>query len=334
MESLSPDAGGTDASDSASVNDLSRLTAAPINPVSPLRQELWRRKIRAVLPHEWVFGAFLLLTALRLLTHAGAAREWSLVFGGCWLGGVGVFLWAERKPTVGRWRLRLLYYPAVMGISFYALGMAVPLLGIPKVDWLLLRWDRAWLGETPSVAWESWLRPWLEDLAMASYLFFFYYLVAGPAYYCLANIRLFRKCIIGLFTLYGLCFMGYTVLPAAGPHCYLVFATPLHGPLLLDRTINPINAASNAVDVFPSVHVAASLYLLMFDWRHRRRQFWWRLLPCLLLWLATLYLRFHYFVDLLAGVLAALAGWGMAQAYEAPTRHQPMLASEPPSPEA
>jgi membrane-associated phospholipid phosphatase len=33
------------------------------------------------------------------------------------------------------------------------------------------------------------------------------------------------------------------------------------------------------------------------------------------LWLSTLYLRFHYFVDLLAGVAVALAGWWIAQKY-------------------
>jgi membrane-associated phospholipid phosphatase len=48
----------------------------------------------------------------------------------------------------------------------------------------------------------------------------------------------------------------------------------------------------------------------------------------LLLWFSTLYLRFHYFVDLLAGVVVALAGWGMAQCYETATREQPMLAAE------
>ena len=114
-------------------------------------------KWRAVLPHEWVFGLFLLVTGLRLCVCDGAARDWSLVFFGCWLGGLGVFFWSELNLTPGRWRVRLLFYPAAMGISFYALGTAVPLLGHPKVDGLLLGWDRALIGETPSVAWESWM---------------------------------------------------------------------------------------------------------------------------------------------------------------------------------
>ncbi|MEI7534525.1 MAG: phosphatase PAP2 family protein [Verrucomicrobiae bacterium] len=294
----------------------------------------WRAKLRAVLPHEWIFSTYLLLMGLRLFIHGGAARPWAFVFFGCILGAIGFFFWAERNPTPWRWRVRLLFYPASMGISFYAMGAAVPLLGNGKVDTLLLDWDRALLGETPAVTWEKWLRPWTADFAMAGYLFFFYYIVAGPGVYCVKNLRLFRKCIVGLFTMYGLAFTGYTVLPAGGPWRWMTFDAPLHGPLLLDWVLKPVNDGSNAVDVFPSVHLAASLYLLMFDWQHGRRRFWIYLLPCVVLWWSTMFLRFHYFVDLLGGAVVALAGWWMAQKYADATQSQPMLASEVANPKA
>jgi membrane-associated phospholipid phosphatase len=169
---------------------------------------------------------------------------------------------------------------------------------------------------------------------MAGYLFFFYYIVAGPGVYCVKDLRKFRQCIVGLFTMYGLAFTGYTVLPAGGPWRWMTFDAPLHGPLLLDRVLGPVNAGSNAVDVFPSVHLAASLYLLLFDWQNGRRRFWIYLVPCVILWWSTMFLRFHYFVDLLGGAVVALAGWVMAQKYEAVTRNQPMLASEVSEPKA
>jgi membrane-associated phospholipid phosphatase len=270
----------------------------------------------ALLPHEWCFGAFLAVTWLRLAFRGGAALAWSFVFLGCLLGSAGVIAWAARQPTPWRWRVRLLYYPAAMGISFYAMEHALPLLGASKVDAMLLDWDRALLGETPAVSWESWLQPWLVDVSMAGYLFFFFYLIAGPGRYCLRNVALFRKCIVGLFTMYGLGFLGYTFFPAGGPHRWMTFKTPLQGPWILDWTLKTVNAGSNCVDVFPSIHFAATLYLLMFDWQHHRRRFWWALVPCLVLWFSTLYLRFHYFVDLLGGVVVALAGWFTVRWYE------------------
>jgi PAP2 superfamily len=274
----------------------------------------WRLKPATVLPHEWVFSAFLVVTGIRSLADS-AARNWSGVFFACLAAALFMILWTERRPTAWRWRSRLLFYYVAMGVCFFSMATAVPLLGTPRVDALLLQWDRDLLGETPAVSWESWLRPWAENVAMAGYLFFFYYLMAGPAHYCFRDILAFRKCIVGLFSIYGIALLSYTMLPAGGPHLYMTFRTPLHGPLLLDSTLKAVNRGSNAVDVFPSVHVAASLYLLLFDWQHWRRRFWWVLAPCIVLWLSTLYLRFHYFVDLLAGVAVALVGWRIAQKY-------------------
>jgi membrane-associated phospholipid phosphatase len=274
----------------------------------------WRLKPAAVLPHEWVFSAFLVVTGVRLFADS-AARSWSGVFFACLAAALFMILWTERHPTAWRWRVRLSFYYVAMGICFFSMATAVPLLGTPRADALLLQWDRDLLGETPAVTWETWLRPWAENVAMAGYLFFFYYLMAGPAHYCFRDIPAFRKCIVGLFSIYGIALLSYTVFPAGGPHLYMTFQTPLQGPLLLDSTLEVVNRGSNAVDVFPSVHVAASLYLLLFDWRHWRRRFWWVLAPCIVLWLSTLYLRFHYFVDLLAGVAVALVGWWLAQKY-------------------
>lgn len=67
----------------------------------------WKTRLGAVLPHEWIFGGYLLLTALRLFAVGGEARSWSYLFLGSLLGGVAVFFWAERNLTPWRWRVRL-----------------------------------------------------------------------------------------------------------------------------------------------------------------------------------------------------------------------------------
>ena len=272
-----------------------------------------RTKRISLLPHEWAFSGFLLLTSLRLLVAGDRAVVWSFAFLAQLAASIAVIVWASRRPSPGRWRVRLVVYPVAMGVSFYAMKYAVPLLGNPNVDAMLLAWDRALLGETPALAWQNQLHPWLVEVAMAGYLFFFYYLIAGPARYCVRDLELFRKCIVGLFTMYALSFLGYSFFPAGGPHRFTAFTAPLDGGWLLDWTLRPVNSGSNGVDVFPSVHFGATLYLLGFDWWHHRRRFWWVLPPCGVLWFSTLYLRFHYFVDLLAGAAVALAGLAIAR---------------------
>lgn len=268
-----------------------------------------------ILPHEIVFNLFLAVTWLRLTAKLGPLHVLPLVFLGCLFGSAAVFVWAGRSPTPFRWRIRLLYYPCAMGVSFFTLEDAIPALGPERVDALLLGWDRALFGETPSISFMAWDGPWLNDVLMAAYLFFFYYLIAGPGHYCIRNLPLFRKCFAGLFTLYGIGLLSYTLMPAGGPHLFMKFAEPLEGPFVIKWTLAPINAASNGVDVFPSLHVGISCYLLVFDWWHRRTRFWWFLVPCLLLWSASVLLRFHYFVDLLGGLVVAAIGLAVAWAY-------------------
>jgi membrane-associated phospholipid phosphatase len=66
------------------------------------------------------------------------------------------------------------------------------------------------------------------------------------------------------------------------------------------------------VDVFPSLHCANSLYILLSDYEHKRWRFWAYLVPCVGLWASTLYLRYHYFIDVLCGLVLGWLAWMMA----------------------
>lgn len=269
-----------------------------------------------LLPHEWCFGGFLAITWLRLTTHLGLLNLYSLIFLGCLLGAVASYVWSRRDPSALRWRVRLLYFSAAMGVTFYTLGAAVPALTPKKFDTMLLEWDKALLGETPAVSYQTWSLPWLNDLLMLGYLFFFIHLVVVPGIYCVRDLARFRQCIVGLFTLYGVGFLSYTLVPAGGPHRWMTFDVPLAGIFVLPAMLDTVNAGSNGVDVFPSLHLAVSLYLLVFDWWHARSRFWIVLAPCILLWLSTVLLRFHYFVDLIGGLLLAILGLMAAVNFE------------------
>lgn len=264
------------------------------------------------LPHEYAFGGWLVGMALWLLWVAGPADIHSLAFSAFALLSLALIAWCQRQPTPLRWRLRLLWYPSVMGLSFYALPGAIKVLGRPDADAWLSAADQGLLGRPAAEVLQAIASPGLTDLLTLCYLFFFVVLVFGPGYYCLRDLASFRACIVGLFVLYAVGFAGYVALPAGGP-----FRTLTQLPALpmgaVAQFMHPlIVSGSNGVDVFPSIHFAASLYLLSFDWWHYRRRFWLWLAPIVLLWVSTVYLRYHYLVDLIAGLpVAGLGLWVM-----------------------
>jgi hypothetical protein len=189
-----------------------------------------------------------------------------------------------------RWRL----FAGLVWINFaYALGSVVArALRVTRYDVALAHTD-AWLG------WHvgQWVpSPLMLDVLSCFYVSFYGLIFAGiclflrrPAFYT------------GFALVYAIGTLGYVLVPAAGPF----FDWPLSGAgthlyVVLQSFASQI---VTGVDVFPSLHVAASCYVLAWlIWRWRRA---W--LPCAL-WacgiaLATVGLRYHYLIDVLAGLV-------------------------------
>jgi membrane-associated phospholipid phosphatase len=123
----------------------------------------------------------------------------------------------------------------------------------------------------------------------------------------------FRATTLGVVVCFYVGYALYLVFPAAPPRLVLVheFTKKLSGygfSVLSAQAFALLPVDSRAA--FPSLHAAVSLVALVFAWRYLRWWFW-ALLPFALgLWVSTIYLRHHYFVDLLAGwALAPLALW-------------------------
>tara|TARA_B100001971_G_C18201634_1_gene544993 strand:+ start:88 stop:1068 length:981 start_codon:yes stop_codon:yes gene_type:complete len=275
-----------------------------------------------VLPHEIVFMLFAGAAWLRLGFAAGFSQSNAILFLLCLLSLGWVIGWCQLKPSPYRWRWRMLFTLTISTLCYFSLTTAVPLMynpdGLESLAWhqdaILNQWDIRWLGDTPATLMTLSLPNWASDLLMACYLFFFYYIVGGLLYYFIKDLKRFRHAVVGFCTVYALGYVGYMLMPAVGP---LDELGPRTGGWLTDVGGAFIIQRSNGVDVFPSIHIAASLYLLLFDFQHRRNHFWWVLAPTVGLWISTIYLRYHYGVDLVAGVILALGCWWLTRWFAA-----------------
>ena len=92
-----------------------------------------------------------------------------------------------------------------------------------------------------------------------------------------------RQALVGFGAVYALGYVGYMLMPAIGP---LEEMGARSGGWLTETGGAFISQRTNGVDVFPSIHMAASLFLLMFDFQHRRAHFWWVLAPTVGLWIS------------------------------------------------
>ena len=267
---------------------------------------------RKLLPHEWIFGVYLLVMALSLMAVKGFSDLDTCVFWGLLIVNATVILASLYHKSSTLWRLRLGYYIVAMNIAFQQMRTAIPALRDYSADADLEAIDNWLMSATPSLILEKWLHPLLSDIMSSCYFLFLPYLAFSMFWYLFSPLHVAKRFYAGLFSLYGIGFLGYLTVPAAGPYLAMAdrFVKPVEGGWLTTVNATLISAGSNGTDVFPSLHCAVSCYLLFFDRKFKPWRYYIYLLPCIGLWFSTIYLRYHYLVDLIAGfILAVFSLW-------------------------
>lgn len=199
-------------------------------------------------------------------------------------------------------------------LTYEAFGAGIwRLLLVVDRDASLLALDRRLFGETPSLLLQRFVTPGLSN-AMAA--FYFLHLVLPPALALILYRRyrpLFREFLLAVLLAGCLGAAGYVAVPATGPAVAFpqLFSVPLYGSLY-DPVTQILDVARAPRDVFPSLHVGISSIVLWYGFR-RGRATGVVLLPLVFgNWVSTIYLRYHYLIDVFAGWLTAAAAVALA----------------------
>jgi membrane-associated phospholipid phosphatase len=176
--------------------------------------------------------------------------------------------------------------------------------------------DARLFGVQPCVWAERFITPALTELMQFLYLNFFW---IAPSMSALllwqGRWPEFRAVTLGVIACFFLGYLFYVIFPAAPPRLVLVaqFTKNLRGYPVGFSTLSAEAFSLLPTDsraAFPSLHTAASTLALYYAWRYARRLFFVLLPFGVGLWVSTIYLRHHYFVDLLGGwALAPIAAW-------------------------
>ena len=252
---------------------------------------------------EW-----LLLALIGALTGALLVRApwWPVTFAALVVSfGYGTLL---HRTTAGS-RLRLFGNFCLAWMIYAGSTAVIEALRLPLHHHALLTVERSWFGETPSVVSSAWLPVGLAEVLSAAYLSYQIHLHWAFIDALFRDDLWRRRLSQSTFPAFAIGLAGFFLLPASVPSVAFpeLFSRPITGGWLthFDDLLN--HHAAARYDAFPSLHVLITLCLLTFDWRYFRLRFWIMLAPALLMLPATIALRLHYAVDLLASfVLFAL----------------------------
>ena len=224
------------------------------------------------------------------------------------------------------WRLRTREGAVVRGLAvmavMFTLYTTLGHVAFAAVPWVADPWleaaDRALLPGRPPVLAVEPLAPthWAVLLSFA-YAMFIPYLYVSILLSLVGRPPAERdEFVTGFAVLYALSFLGYLFLPARGPIVQMAdaFTLPIHGGAFHRIVVRSVEQVGGPHGAFPSLHVGASLFATLFDLRHRNPLRALIYLPLVaLIALATLVLRYHYAVDLVAALILAFAASGIAR---------------------
>ena len=225
--------------------------------------------------------------------------------------GVLVVAWLARDEDRLRPPLSVAvnFYPAALQpLLFNVLGPLIEALRGGPRDNLLIAADRALFGVDVTVWMERFVTPLANDyFALAYTTYYVFALTLGGLLWTFRRAQGRRF----FFTIVLCChvsFAGYFVIPGLGPRATLadrqtvsVHDTPISKAI--DDTLNRLE--NTKYDVFPSGHTMIAVATLLVAWKRFRKAFWFFLPVGSSLVISTVYCRYHYVIDLIAGIVLA-----------------------------
>jgi hypothetical protein len=200
-------------------------------------------------------------------------------------------------------------------LSYFQLRHILPAVSSRALDTDILAFDLRVFGFEPSIAWDRFVTPFTTEWFAFFYFGYFFLLTAHiiPMMLAARDKEMLAHFSLGIFIVFCVGHLAYMLVPGWGPYHHLAgqFHNELRGGIFWGLVKEAVDAGGAQKDIFPSLHTAAPTFFALFSFRYRDR------LPFKYTWLpttffvsqiicATMFLRWHYLVDIFAGLTLAI----------------------------
>jgi len=218
-------------------------------------------------------------------------------------------VWLARRLSKG-WLLMVVYTAAVLGLFAFLFKAVAGLQHIVVDGWMddvLISMDYSLIGKESSVALQRVVL--LTEWMMFAYVIYFplWPFIALICYWsggtCAANDYLLNVSLANV-----VCFLGFIIFPVASPlyHAPHLYTVPLEGGFFTWCGEWIRHNQHYAGGSLPSPHCADGSIMLAMLYRYNRNLFYLSLPVFLTLYVSTVYGRYHYAWDGIAGIISAI----------------------------
>jgi hypothetical protein len=279
----------------------------------------WATFVNSFASQDWLLVGYLVAILVALAFGKGTNRIPCMVRVSADLGAY-LFVLALVRLQVLRWgsaAASLLYRFTVMATllgTFFQLREILPAVSPWALDAPIYAFDLRVFGIEPSIWFDQFVTE--RTTEWFAFFYFLYFLILTvhvlPMLFWQRDSRVLSRFGVGFLSIFLTAHLLYMVVPGWGPYRYLSgsFQHELQGPVFWPLVRQTVDAGGAQKDIFPSLHTAVPTFIAIFSYRHRR------LIPFKYSWavmafvatqiiIASLFLRWHYLVDVVAGLTLA-----------------------------
>jgi len=276
-------------------------------------------------PFEWVILAHIAGVSAIVI---GGRAEHALLFLAYHAAAVAMLSmvgYAERRHGGRFWRFVRYWLPLFMILAafremYYLIPEVHPFddqasdLALAELDWRLF-------GDVYAKVKRLWWPPLVDFLHFCYWMYFPMPIALCTVLYARGRLQECRHAGTVLVLTFLSGYLFYVVVPAVGPHHFEPRTPALDGAWLggvMHRVL--LEVEWRMPDAFPSLHTAVAAVTVILSRKFSRRLFWILLVPAGGLITATVVLRYHYLVDVVAALalapVMAVVGGRWAEAWE------------------
>lgn len=313
--------------------------------------EIEKKPHKGLLTIEWLIFGYLVLTLLiTFFTYTKLSHPEDMIWGRVRIVATTAALWAVYRMVPCRFTLlfRVCLQLILLG-WWYSETYEFNKL-FPNLDYLFAGYEQQLFGCQPALLFPQVIdNPIFAELMYLGYASYFPMIATVTLYFFFCRYEAFQRT---AFVILGAFFLYYTIfifLPVTGPQYYYLAAGMeniangvfpnvkdyfmTHDEMLTmpgnsdgffyQCVVSAHEAGERPTAAFPSSHVGIGTVLMLLTWRSKSRLLFYALLPLyVLMCLATVYIRAHYAIDVIAGWLSAVVFYIGLQTYWTVSKRQ------------
>ena len=203
-------------------------------------------------------------------------------------------------------------YPVLLFIPFYLIsGHQIPMFFNHFFDIYIINLENSIFGIHPTIWFQQFNDPLFTEWMMFGYSFYLMLIpiTTGWLYYSGKKAES-EHTLTSLMISFYFCYILFSLIPVAGPRLAM---TDLYTVKFSGYIFKSITEAMEAGPMlhggaFPSAHCSAATVMLLLSYKYDKKLFFWVMPVIITLYISTVYGRYHYPIDVLAGMIVGIFG--------------------------